>query len=239
MSNICKHCGRVGVKAKGLCVKHYNQFLKHGKFLDNNPRTIYDPNIYRILGNTTEVDTFDEFGNVNYTFLIDTDNLDKIIMYKWKASVNKSTGLVYMRNNELGLFHRAILGNPKQTIDHINRNTLDNRKENLRIATRTQQLLNTKKKESEFDVKGICYNKIKNGRKYFARFKEGGKIYTSPHYETYEEAVFARYLLEQLSSEFVNNTDMIPYIEKLDKIKKATIIKWFNNRYKNKLKGSV
>lgn len=239
MQNICKHCGRVGVKAKNLCVKHYNQFHKFGKFLDNNPRTIYDPNIYRILGEFTEVDTFDIFGDVNYTFLIDTENLDYVIKYKWKAHINKKTNLVYLRNNELGLFHKVIMGNPKQSIDHISRNTLDNTKRNLKIASSTQQLHNTRKRNSEFDIKGICFNNRNTNKKYFSRFKTNHKIYQSPYYVTYEEAVFARYLLEQLAKEIIINNDMIPYINKLSKEQRDPIIKWFNNRFKNKLKGSV
>lgn len=239
MNNICKHCGRIGIKANGLCIKHYNQFHKYGKFLDNNPRTIYDKNIFRIKGNYTEVDTFDINGNVNYTFIIDTENLNYILKYKWKSHINKKTNLIYLRNNELGLFHRLILDNPKQQIDHVSRNTLDNRKENLRIVTSSQQLLNTKKKISNFDIKGICFNDRNSNKKYFSRFRFNNKIYQSPYYLTYEEAVFSRYLLEQLSNELVINNDMIPYINKLSKEQRIPIIKWFNNKFKNKLKSSV
>ncbi len=51
------------------------------------------------------------------------------------------------------LLHRFILDVPyfpgkgaKETVDHINRNPLDNRKENLRIVSQTEQNLNQKKK---------------------------------------------------------------------------------------------
>ena len=66
------------------------------------------------------------------------------------------------------LLHRLIMNCPKDKIvDHINHNTLDNRKINLRICTRAEnsynQLKPTTKKTSIY--KGVFWNKInKNWR---------------------------------------------------------------------------
>ena len=41
----CEQCGRTNtVIAKGLCLKHYHQLKRYGKFLDNNPRNRSDLN---------------------------------------------------------------------------------------------------------------------------------------------------------------------------------------------------
>ena len=60
---ICKVCGRIcGNKhheyRDGMCNKHYTQFKKYGKCLDNNPRTVWDDNEIRILDNYAEIDTY-------------------------------------------------------------------------------------------------------------------------------------------------------------------------------------
>ena len=41
----CEQCGRTNtVIAKGLCLKHYHQLKRYGKFLDHNPRNRSDLN---------------------------------------------------------------------------------------------------------------------------------------------------------------------------------------------------
>ena len=41
----CVICGREDrYKANGMCTKHYDQWYKYGKVLDNNPRNQKDPN---------------------------------------------------------------------------------------------------------------------------------------------------------------------------------------------------
>ena len=45
---ICKVCGReVHKLTLGMCKKHYEQYHKYGKVLDNNPRTVWDDNEIR------------------------------------------------------------------------------------------------------------------------------------------------------------------------------------------------
>lgn len=55
----------------------------------------------------------------------------------------KSRYVCYIVNGVPILLHRTIMGNPPGIlIDHANRNTLDNRKENLRFANRSQNAAN-------------------------------------------------------------------------------------------------
>lgn len=56
--------------------------------------------------------------------------------------------------------HREILGFPEgKTIDHINRDRADNRRENLRVVSQKENTLNTgAKKNSSSKYRGVCWN---------------------------------------------------------------------------------
>jgi AP2-like factor (euAP2 lineage) len=83
---------------------------------------------------------------VGYT-IIDEDDYEKVNKYKWYLFKNKyASGKVNGKTIQL---HQYIFGQVKQgnVIDHINNNGLDNRKNNLREATNSQNSQNRAKKE--------------------------------------------------------------------------------------------
>jgi len=77
--------------------------------------------------------------------IVDPDDFDRLNIYKWHASKNASTfyakrNLYPKRKGKPGSIpmHRQIMNAPREMlVDHINYNGLDNRKANLRLATRT------------------------------------------------------------------------------------------------------
>jgi len=81
--------------------------------------------------------------------LLDSDDYDRVTaMGKWYISKNRN--LLYARKGitingkDAKLYlHRFVLNAPKgKMVDHINHNTLDNRKENLRLCTHAENLRN-------------------------------------------------------------------------------------------------
>jgi AP2 domain./HNH endonuclease. len=80
--------------------------------------------------------------------IIDKDDFEKVnaINYKWHALKAKNSHLYYVRTNILRngkritiFLHRLLVNCPKGLeVDHINLNTLDNTRKNLRIATRAE-----------------------------------------------------------------------------------------------------
>lgn len=79
-----------------------------------------------------------------------------------------------------------------RTVDHQNHNTLDNRDENLRLATRTQQnanqgLLST----NTSGFKGVCFDR--NRKKWLAQLKAPGKKKFLGYFST-AEAAYAVYV---------------------------------------------
>ena len=66
-------------------------------------------------------------------------NLSRKSLYSWKSQ----SGKYYLMHNHDKKVHRYIMGNPKSmSIDHINKDTTDNRRDNLRICTHHQNMMN-------------------------------------------------------------------------------------------------
>lgn len=87
--------------------------------------------------------------------------------------------------------HRLILDLPpyheaKFDVDHINGNGLDNRRENLRITTRAQNLANTAARVGTSSFKGVCLDK-RTGR-WKGQITVDGKNRSLGQYDTEEEA---------------------------------------------------
>jgi hypothetical protein len=89
-------------------------------------------------------------------FIFDKEYYDIVSKRAWHIASNNYVSSAYScgdgKRRELYL-HNLIMGielfpgkGTKETVDHINRNGLDNRKENLRIITQSQQNINQSKK---------------------------------------------------------------------------------------------
>lgn len=235
-TRICPQCGRVHFSTNLLCNKHDKQFRKYGYFLDTNPRTIYDPNEMRVKGDYTEIDVYDKQANVSKTFIVDTEDIPLISKYKWGAKYYKRDNLYYIvcidvKTRQHIYLHKMLMGFPTDTVDHINGDTMDNRKCNLRITTKSVQSINTKRTENtETNIKGVRKNR--NG--YSAYLGWENKKYFSKIFKTIEEASYFRYLLTQICSVPVRDTDM-SWQKVLTSQQKQEINTYFLNRFKNRV----
>ncbi len=99
----------------------------------------------------------------NQVALIDDEDFELVSQYKWCASYSKTVGSFYAIThiyNSIGVrttlkMHRLIMNSAgTDVIDHINHDTLDNRKFNLRKCTKAQNNKNSK-----------MYNNNKSGYK--------------------------------------------------------------------------
>lgn len=80
----------------------------------------------------------------NGDFVVVDENMFDFLN-QWKWYFDKSTGYVRTHiNNKSTYMHRLVNKTPRRfQTDHVNRNKLDNRKENLRTVTSIQNLRNT------------------------------------------------------------------------------------------------
>ncbi len=70
----------------------------------------------------------------------------------------------YAVNRELGRMHRFLLGAPKGVmVDHRNGDKLDNRRENLRLCTNSQNQANRQVFRGASPFKGVCWQQRPNG----------------------------------------------------------------------------
>lgn len=239
----CEVCGIsspikkvVNNKLSGMCLceKHTEQFKKFGEFKDHNSRSVFDPNEVRIFEDYAEIDTYDSYSNVVSTFIIDKDDVDKLGEHKWRTVFKNEKPYLFTGNQkkERIYFHRLICITEKQ-VDHIDGNTLNNRKSNLRPVSIQQNMKNLQKKCSNTSgIRGISFDKKRNNWK--TDFTCEKIRYYVKAWSTLEQAVYQRYILEKyFLKEYRNTANDATYFEHINKLtdsQKNEIIEYLCNK---------
>jgi len=158
----------------------------HRKILRN---TRIDPNEYETDGDVTVIFLNNRLGNRVGEAIIDTDRLDECLKHRWSL---QNFGYVVARvGGKLTLMHRFLFGVPPDGLDtdHINQVRHDNRKENIRHLTRSQNLRNTSAR-GESGLLGVYRDKRRNN--WFAAIQIAGVLKYLGAFATKEEAAAAR-----------------------------------------------
>lgn len=130
--------------------------------------------------------------------LVDDEDFETLAQFRWGISNGYATRRLKRKTLPCGKrvqcdqkMHRLIMGEPKgRQIDHINENKLDNRKENLRIATAGQNRCNiTKKKNNTSGFKGVVWDKDR--QKWISQIRSKSKNHSLGRFKTKEEAALA------------------------------------------------
>lgn len=130
---------------------------------------------------------------VDFEILIDKEDVERVNEYKWHLHLRKSDMRYDVCANTYGktserkyiILPRFLLNTPKDlTIDHINRNTLDNRKTNLRNVTTFVNNLN--KSNNTSGCVGVTWDKSKRKWKVTIKNKFVGR------FDDFHEAVRVR-----------------------------------------------
>ena len=118
-----------------------------------------------IKENHAEIEIISKKYGIFYT-LIDLNDIDKIKNHCWGIHDVNNYLIIETKlkiNNKYSILklHRLIMNCPDgMIVDHINHNTLDNRKENLRICTYKENSENRNvQKNSKSGIRGIFWNK--------------------------------------------------------------------------------
>jgi hypothetical protein len=108
--------------------------------------------------------------------IVDADDYERLKGFNWSARYGTNTWYAVRcsraaerRKSRIVWMHNVILPPPKgKIVDHFNHNGLDNRRTNLRIATRGENTCNCgKRKGCSSRFKGASFHKNRRGRKHW------------------------------------------------------------------------
>jgi len=150
--------------AHGYCLKHYRQMRNKGKIyisrMEKNTFIKHDDFVVLHLRDTE--------GNIIGKTFIDLEDFERVRKLKWGLSGGK--GYSYAVNEKTRCPLHRFLMKTKKMVDHIDRNTLNNRKANLRICDKSTNAQNGKMhKDNKSKYKGVCFSK--GMKKYVAQIK--------------------------------------------------------------------
>lgn len=150
--------------------------------------------------------------------LVDDEDFDRLVaMGKWSYSDGGYAVRMAKDFNNKGVkttmcirMHRVVLGvkDSKVYVDHINRCGVDNRRSNLRLATNSQNQLNTVvSTRSTTGYKGVTF--VKRIKRYRASITKNGKFVNLGHYLKIEDAAYAYNLTaKKLFGEFATLNEL-------------------------------
>lgn len=211
----CEACSVDGVTPTEKYVRHYYLYTGRSKRCRRGGSTIAHPktasNHYDMSGDygLGFIDDDDE------PFLFDKEDYDLIKDYVWRR---RDHGYIYtLIRNGKNVFtlnmHRLIMGvslnrfsDDGIVVDHINHNTSDNRKENLRLANSFESSLN-KARSSPQKGRGVYMDK--NG-KWIVQFRRNKHYYHGGSFDDYNKALKRRIEIEpDINSPFQYNSEIV------------------------------
>src|SRR3990167_4082264 len=158
-----------------ICPGTLPLYARYGNLLSWSPMPVWDYLQSGSKGGTTMKEITLTKGLVA---LVDDEDYERANQFKWHAHKihNKMYAMrnAHKREGEPTYLHQLILNlYDGQRIDHENGNGLDDRKENLRVCTNSQNLQNRgKTRNNKSGYKGVCGKR----KKYSARLMNNGRV---------------------------------------------------------------
>lgn len=121
--------------------------------------------------------------------IVDDGDFEELSKYKWYAFKNKNIWYAARSNKRRNVYmHREIAGAPKgAVVDHINGNGLDNRHENLRVCSSSENVRNSGiSSRNTSGYKGVSFHKALG--RYRAGITVNRKIVFLGYFPTAQEA---------------------------------------------------
>lgn len=137
----------------------------------------------------------------NSKCLFDKEDYNKIKNYTWCKTGKEgyvSTRITDSNGNNMQIqMHRLIMSAPDGTeVDHIHHNTLDNRKSELRVVTKSQNQMNRRiSSNNSSGTTGVYY--CKNAQKWRATIQKNKKSISLGCFDDINDAITARKRAEQ------------------------------------------
>lgn len=135
----------------------------------------------------------------NQEIIVDDEDYDELNKYTWHVSVGYAMRHPPLHSKDMRkiLMHRQIM-KPEglNVVDHINRNKLDNRKENLRVCTRSENSMNKGlSPNNKSGVNGVFWNE--EIKKWYVHITVKGKVLCLGEFHDMREAIKTRFRAER------------------------------------------
>lgn len=171
------------VPRKQLKSKYHISYEVLNRLVAGLPTPSNMRNLYTIEESVATIYVKRKNGEI-YTTLVDVEDLYKLLDNSRTITVSKINNVIVFKfdlpkqngKKKSMLIHRFIMNAPEGfDVDHINHNTADNRKCNLRVVTRAenQQNKNGAVVNSKTGIRGVSWHT--KGNKWRARFTKNGQ----------------------------------------------------------------
>lgn len=146
-----RHNYKINIRNENKPVSEYrknviNEYIEHKDYYELH------------IVNTRNIEVFSK---------IDKEDYCKISNHKWTLSIHNNDIRIIANEERLKRIALScfIMGNENQeyVIDHINQDPLDNRKINLRVASRAINSINAKPREGKYEIRGVYKRKERPG----------------------------------------------------------------------------
>ncbi len=159
------------------------------------------------IKNTNRWTLFDNYAELNLTFkgqpvtgYVDIEDYSFLSSMIWRVSKKKNK--IYLitgsRKNQKYM-HRVLIKTEipdGYEVDHLDGNSLNNRKDNLKVVTRLENIQNSGARfDNQIGIRGISWSK--RDKKYKADFSFNKTRFYFKGWDTIEEAVFCRKVAEE------------------------------------------
>lgn len=145
-----------------------------------------------------------EYGGQIVSVYIDASDYDKVSKYTWRIAKKRQKYYVVTGSFKLGTMvymHRLVLGDSVEIsegmeIDHIDGNSLNNRRSNLRIVSRQENIDNqiATRIDNQIGIRGVSYSK--RDKTYKVDFNYHGTRFYTRSWKTLPETVWCRKCFE-------------------------------------------
>ena len=199
---VCQKCGEKHY-ARNYCKKHYRRLWRSGNFVGKN---VFDPNKIIIKGNIAEVVLCNVKCREVAKVIIDTEDVEKIKKYKWHLGSSGYAETNIKGSRKRMAMQHIIMGIPrnrKKQIDHINNNSLINKKCNLRFSTQAENTRNRRMpRDNASGYKGV----YRSGKKWRAQIK------------SYEKSIYLGSFMDKVTAAKAYNLAAVKYFGKFARI---------------------
>ena len=196
----CLNCGRILPGRRSDMVNNTPKRCMYCSNIGNHFNVETTRNSWLVDGDVAYCNI--EYNGGTIQFSIDAADYNRTKDLTWRVSKKKNKYYIISgskKKNNMEYLHSFILGEKEdgKEIDHIDGNSLNNRKSNLRLVSHIENIHNIRacRIDNQIGIRGISYDK--RSHLYVVDLSHNNvRFYVKP-WKTIEEAVWCRYAFEE------------------------------------------